>query len=97
VRSDVERIDCEGTSGKKKERGARRNQPAHRRLFYCVKINRTSLDHLLLGKSADVDRITQQAETVAWFNYSAAIFLFNMAVSVYKRASRRPPNGQGNK
>jgi len=36
-----------------KERGAR--QP-HKRLLYCVNVNRTSLDHLLLGKNADGDQ-----------------------------------------
>ena len=28
----------------------------HKRLLYCVNVIRTSLDHLLLGKYADVDR-----------------------------------------
>jgi hypothetical protein len=37
----------------KKERGARMD---HERLCYCVNVNRTSLDHLLLGKCADVDK-----------------------------------------
>jgi hypothetical protein len=37
----------------KKERGARQS---HKRLLYCVNVNRTSLDHLLLGKNADVDK-----------------------------------------
>jgi len=42
------------TAGKgKKERGAWK---PHKRLLYCVNVNRTSLDHLLLGKNADVDR-----------------------------------------
>ena len=41
-----------GQAGKK-ERGAR--QP-HKRLLYCVNVNRTSLDHLLLGRNADVDK-----------------------------------------
>ena len=27
-------------------------------LLYCVNVNRTSLDHLLLGKSADVDQMS---------------------------------------
>jgi hypothetical protein len=36
-----------------KERGAR--QP-HKRLLYYVNVNRTSLDHLLLGRNADVDK-----------------------------------------
>src|SRR5437764_536029 len=46
----------------KKERGARQ---LHERLLYCVNVKRTSLDHLLLGKSADVDR------NVESHNYSA--------------------------
>jgi len=36
-----------------KERGARQT---HKRLFYCVNVNYTSLDHLLLGRNADVDK-----------------------------------------
>jgi hypothetical protein len=44
--------DVRGECGKK-ERGAR--QP-HKRLRYYVNVNRTSLDHLLLGKNADVDK-----------------------------------------
>src|SRR5271157_1617345 len=42
-----------------KERGAR--QP-HKRLLYCVNVNRTSLDHLLLGKCADVDMSVECAD-----------------------------------
>jgi hypothetical protein len=51
-----------GQAGQK-ERGAR--QP-HKRLLYCVNVNRTSLDHLLLGKNADVDK------NVECYEYSAA-------------------------
>jgi hypothetical protein len=36
-----------------KRRGARQR---HKRLLYCVNVNRTSLDHLLLGRNADVDK-----------------------------------------
>src|ERR1700720_2547101 len=36
-----------------KKRGARQ---LHKRLFYRFNVNRTSLDHLLLGKNADVDK-----------------------------------------
>jgi hypothetical protein len=28
----------------------------NKRLLYCVNVNRTSLDHLLLGRNADVDK-----------------------------------------
>src|SRR5258708_37973265 len=38
-----------------KERGAR--QP-HKRPLYCVNVNRTSLAHLLLGKNADIDQMS---------------------------------------
>jgi hypothetical protein len=48
----VEIIENFGQVGQK-ERGAR--QP-HKRLLYCVNVNRTSLDHLLLGGNADVDK-----------------------------------------
>ena len=53
-----------GSSGKrdKKERGARQS---HKRLLYCVNVNRTSLDHLLLGRNADIDK------SVEWSEYSA--------------------------
>jgi hypothetical protein len=37
------------------EKGERRSVP-HKRLLYCVNVNRTSLDHLLLGRNADVDK-----------------------------------------
>jgi hypothetical protein len=40
-------------TGGTKERGAW--QP-RKRLLYCVNVNRTSLDHLLLGRNADVDK-----------------------------------------
>jgi hypothetical protein len=30
----------------------------HKRLLYCVNVNRTSLDHLLLGESADIDELS---------------------------------------
>jgi len=42
-------------TGGTKERGAR--QPHKRLLYlYCFNVNRTSLDHLLLGRNADVDK-----------------------------------------
>ena len=37
----------------------------HKRLVYYFNVNRTSLDHLLLGKCADVDK------SVEWGQYSA--------------------------
>jgi len=40
-------------AGGKKERGA---CTPNKRLLYCVNVKRTSLDHLLLGKKADVDK-----------------------------------------
>ena len=46
-------------TGGTKERGARQ---LHKRLLYCVKVNRTSLDHLLLGKNADVDKNVECSE-----------------------------------
>jgi len=38
-------------------KGERRSVRIHKRLLYCVKVNLTSLDHLLLGKCADVDSV----------------------------------------
>src|SRR6267154_632706 len=50
-----------GTSGRggTKKRGAR--QP-HKRLQYCVNVNRTSPDHLLLGRNADIDKSVECSE-----------------------------------
>jgi hypothetical protein len=48
--------------GGRKERGAR--QP-HKRLLYYFNVNRTSLDHLLLGKNADVDKNVECPEYIA--------------------------------
>ena len=31
---------------------------SHERPFYCVNVNRTSLDHLLLGEGADIDEMS---------------------------------------
>ncbi len=45
-----------------KERGARQ---LHKRLLYCVNVNRTSLDHLLLGKYADVDKSVESPDCSA--------------------------------
>jgi hypothetical protein len=41
--------------------GQRREAPgkAHKRLLYCVNVNRTSLDHLLLGGNADVNKYVE--------------------------------------
>src|ERR1700730_8238381 len=50
-----------GQAGEK-ERGARQHR---KRLLYCVNVNRTSLDHLLLGRNADVDK------NVEWFDCNA--------------------------
>jgi hypothetical protein len=47
-----------------KERGAR--QP-HKRLLYCVNVNRTSPDHLLLGRNADVDK------NVEWSDFNSGL------------------------
>jgi len=33
----------------------------HKRLLYCVNVNCTSLDHLLLGESADIDKMSNVA------------------------------------
>ena len=53
-------------AGNSDRRGKRRGARApHKRLLYCVNLNRTSLDHLLLGRNADVD------ENVEWSEYNA--------------------------
>jgi hypothetical protein len=49
-------------TGGEKKRGAR---DEHKRLVYSFNVNRTSLDHLLLGGIADVDK------SVEWAQYSA--------------------------
>src|SRR5271157_1039158 len=60
--SSRSRLRMEQYQAGQKERGAR--QP-HKRLLYCVNVNRTSLDHLLLGRNADVDM------SVEWADYNA--------------------------
>lgn len=44
------------------KRGKRREALGvdHKRLLYCVNVNRTSLDHLLLGESADIDELSNE-------------------------------------
>ena len=41
-------------------RGGRR-RGSHKRLLYCVNVNRTSLDHLPLGVGADIDEMSHDA------------------------------------
>ena len=53
---------CYWGGGSKK--GERRSVKIHKRLLYCVNVNRTSLDHLLLGKCADVDRTCRIATII---------------------------------
>src|ERR1700675_3919941 len=48
--------------GEKKKRGARGD---HKRLVYSFNVNRTSLDHLLLGGIADVDKSVEWAQYIA--------------------------------
>jgi len=43
-----------------REKGERRSATSPKRLCYCVKINRTSLDHLLLGRVADIDEMSHE-------------------------------------
>jgi hypothetical protein len=42
---------------RKAGKGERRSV-VHKRLLYCVNVNRTSLDHLLLGEAADIDKLS---------------------------------------
>src|SRR6201987_2382573 len=39
------------------KKGERRSG-SHKRLLYCVNVNRTSLDHLLLDVVADIDKVS---------------------------------------
>src|SRR5207249_5111186 len=52
-----------GNSGRRDKK--ERRSATHKRLPYYFNVNRTSLDHLLLGRNADVDK------NVDWFEYSA--------------------------
>ena len=51
----------------------------HKRLVYSFNVNRTSLDHLLLGKSADVDK------SVEWAQYSAGWGIYQRKRYVHRR------------
>jgi len=68
-----------GTSGRggTKKRGAR--QP-HKRLQYCVNVNRTSPDHLLLGRNADIDKSVECSEYSAGLGRSLNKCSLNMGV-----------------
>jgi len=48
-----------GMRAGEKERGARE---AHKRLLNYFNVNRTSLDHLLLGGNADGDRMSRERD-----------------------------------
>ena len=71
-----------------KERGAR--QP-HERLLYYVNVNRTSLDHLLLGRNADIDK------SVEWSDYNAGIggCQSKRFLDVLGSGTRKPVTGNG--
>jgi hypothetical protein len=60
-----------------REKGERRSvRKIHKRLLYCVNLNRTSLDHLLLGKCADVDRARRMEKSLSHGkDYNAAIIV----------------------
>jgi hypothetical protein len=69
----------------------------HKRLLYCINVNRTSLDHLLLGKSADVDRIDEKLsrEPIIALQYFLPIPVFpGSTLTVQTRVSRQV--GRGN-
>ena len=53
--------DNQGNTGKVEERREALGVD-HKRLLYCVNVNRTSLDHLLLGESADIDKMSNDPE-----------------------------------
>jgi hypothetical protein len=62
-----------------KERGARQR---HKRLLYCVKVTNTSLDHLLLGKCADIDRLSTDPIITLYCNLPySALAPFNTGTS----------------
>src|SRR5260370_40300021 len=58
----VNQIIGNSDRGDKTKRGARL---PHKRLLYCFNVNRTSPDHLLLGRSADVDKDIEWSEDSA--------------------------------
>ena len=63
--------------GGQKERGAR--QP-HKRLLHYLNVNRTSLDHLLLGKNADVDKSVECSEYSAGRRCQTMRFLYPLGL-----------------
>jgi len=46
----------------------------HERLLYCVNVNRTSLDHLLLGGSADIDKMSNGPSITRDYQQEAGCF-----------------------
>src|SRR5262245_48624877 len=55
-------------------RGERRSA-SHKRLLYCVNVNRTSLDHLLLGVVADIDKVSHVASIAPGRERESVLFL----------------------
>jgi hypothetical protein len=54
-------LGCLLSYGETRKGGRKRREALgvdHKRLLYCVNVNRTSLDHLLLGESADIDELS---------------------------------------
>jgi hypothetical protein len=70
----------------KKKRGTRQN---HKRLPYIsINVYRTSLDHLLLGMDADIDRMST-APSIKPFSEKSKIDFWIVAISKMNRG--RPP------
>ena len=49
--------------GASRSKGERRSG-SHKRLLYCVSVNRTSLDHLPLGVVADIDEMSHGKKNI---------------------------------
>lgn len=63
----------------------------HKRLLYCVNVNRTSLDHLLLGESTDIDKLSNSA-SITREGEGAGLFPFTLRWLCPEVASGRAVN-----
>jgi hypothetical protein len=64
-----------------------RRSGSHKRLLYCVNVNRTSLDHLPLGVGADIDEMSHDA-SIAPRTERGRSFLWESSIDLQKKGER---------
>jgi len=64
-----------------------RRSGSHKRLLYCVNVNRTSLDHLPLGVGADIDEMSHDA-SIAPRTERGRSFLWESSIVLQKKGRK---------